>query len=225
MKPISNRFTKYQIRTYMKSLRKLYKALRRRRKSFPGGSVSKNPPPMQETWVQSLDWEDPLEEGMATHSRILAWRILMDRGAWQAIVRGVTEESDTTEWLSTAQHKKQLVAQKWWYSNIEKIQLDTLLEVTVIPLTHPLSLSLPHFGIKGFEVLLFGNILLNDALLHSIVFWKDLPRFTYKTILPPNYITGNVSTGAPWYSRGTGSRTPFPPRPRIPKSRMLKSLK
>ena len=32
----------------------------------------KNPPTMQETWVQFLDWEDPLEEGMATHSRILA---------------------------------------------------------------------------------------------------------------------------------------------------------
>ena len=41
----------------------------------------KNPPAMQETWVQSLGWEDPLEEGMATHSSILAWRILMDRGA------------------------------------------------------------------------------------------------------------------------------------------------
>ena len=35
----------------------------------------KNPPAMQETWVPSLDWEDPLEEGMATHSSILAWRI------------------------------------------------------------------------------------------------------------------------------------------------------
>ena len=35
----------------------------------------KNPPPMQETWVLFLDWEDPLEEGIATHSRILAWRI------------------------------------------------------------------------------------------------------------------------------------------------------
>ena len=34
-----------------------------------------NPPAMWETWVQSLGWEDPLEEGMATHSRILAWRI------------------------------------------------------------------------------------------------------------------------------------------------------
>ena len=35
----------------------------------------KNPPAMQESWVQSLGWEDPLERGMATHSSILAWRI------------------------------------------------------------------------------------------------------------------------------------------------------
>jgi len=37
--------------------------------------VVKNLPAMQETWVQSLGWEDPLEKGMATHSSILAWRI------------------------------------------------------------------------------------------------------------------------------------------------------
>ena len=35
----------------------------------------KNPPAVQETWVQSLGWEDPLEKGMATHSSVLAWRI------------------------------------------------------------------------------------------------------------------------------------------------------
>jgi len=35
----------------------------------------KNPPAMQETWVRSLGWEDPLEKGTATHSSILAWRI------------------------------------------------------------------------------------------------------------------------------------------------------
>ena len=46
---------------------------------------------MQETWVQSLGWEDPLEEGMATYSSILAWRSLMDRGAWQATDHGVTK--------------------------------------------------------------------------------------------------------------------------------------
>ena len=48
-----------------------------------------NLPAMRETWVQSLGWEDPLEEGMATNSSILAWRIPMDRGAWQAVVHGV----------------------------------------------------------------------------------------------------------------------------------------
>ena len=35
----------------------------------------KNPPAVQETWVRSLGWEDPLEKGKATHSSILAWRI------------------------------------------------------------------------------------------------------------------------------------------------------
>ena len=42
---------------------------------FPGGSVVKNPPAIQEAQVQSLGWEDPLERGMAIHSSILAWRI------------------------------------------------------------------------------------------------------------------------------------------------------
>ena len=51
----------------------------------------KNPPAMREAWVQSLGAEDPLEEGMATHSNILAWRIPMDRGAGQAIVHGVAK--------------------------------------------------------------------------------------------------------------------------------------
>ena len=48
----------------------------------------KNLPAMQETWIQSLYWEDALEEGMATHSVILAWRIPIDKGAWQATVHG-----------------------------------------------------------------------------------------------------------------------------------------
>ena len=51
----------------------------------------KNPPAVQETWVRSLGLEDPLVEGMATHSSILAWRIPMDRGAWWAIVHGVSK--------------------------------------------------------------------------------------------------------------------------------------
>ena len=51
----------------------------------------KNLPAMRETSVQSLGWEDPLEEGMAIHSSILAWRILTDRGAWWATVHGVAK--------------------------------------------------------------------------------------------------------------------------------------
>ena len=51
----------------------------------------KNLPAIRETWVWSLGWEDPLEESMATHSSILAWRTPMDRGAWQAAVRDVAK--------------------------------------------------------------------------------------------------------------------------------------
>ena len=46
---------------------------------------------MWETWVRSLGWEGSLEEGMETHYSILAWRIPMDREAWQATVRGVAQ--------------------------------------------------------------------------------------------------------------------------------------
>ena len=51
----------------------------------------KNLPAMQETWVRSLGWEDPLEEGIATHSSILAWRIPMEREAWWVTVHGITQ--------------------------------------------------------------------------------------------------------------------------------------
>ena len=47
---------------------------------------------IQETWVQSLGWEDPLEKEMATHSSILAWEIPGTGRAWQAAVHGVTKE-------------------------------------------------------------------------------------------------------------------------------------
>ena len=49
----------------------------------------KNLPAMQETWVPSLGWEDPLEDSMATHPSILAWRIPKDRGAWWAASMGL----------------------------------------------------------------------------------------------------------------------------------------
>ena len=62
----------------------------------------KNPPAMPETWVRSLGWEDALEEDMATHSSVLAWRFSMAREAWRATVYGVAE-SDMTERLTHTQ--------------------------------------------------------------------------------------------------------------------------
>ena len=65
-------------------------------KGFPGGSVVKNLPIMQETQVQSLGQEDPLEKEMATHSSILAWKI-----PWTEEPGGLQsmgfQESETTE--------------------------------------------------------------------------------------------------------------------------------
>ena len=49
----------------------------------------KNLPAVKETRVRSLGWEDSLEEGMATRSSILAWRIPLARGAWRDTVHGV----------------------------------------------------------------------------------------------------------------------------------------
>ena len=50
--------------------------------------------------VQSLGWEDPLEEGMETHTSVLAWRISMDRGAWMAAVHRVTKSQTRLMQLS-----------------------------------------------------------------------------------------------------------------------------
>ena len=57
----------------------------------PVAKMVKNPPAMQETWLRSLGWEDPLEKEMATHSSILAWRI-----PWTVWSIG-SQELDTTE--------------------------------------------------------------------------------------------------------------------------------
>ena len=64
--------------------------------AYTSGSVVKNPLAMQETWIQSLGQECPLEKEMATHSSNFAWDIPRTEGAWRATVHGVTKESGTT---------------------------------------------------------------------------------------------------------------------------------
>ena len=65
-------------------------------RGFPGDSVVKNLLAMQETQVQSLDQEEPLEKEMATHSSFLAWEIPRTREAWRATVHEVAKESDVS---------------------------------------------------------------------------------------------------------------------------------
>ena len=59
--------------------------------AFLVAQTVKNPPAMQEALVRSLNWEDPLNEGKATHFSIFAWRIPMDRAVWRATFHGVTK--------------------------------------------------------------------------------------------------------------------------------------
>ena len=95
----------------------------------------KKPPALRETWVQSLDWEDPLEEGMATHSRILAWRISMDRGAWQVIVHGVAKSQ--TRLSDLAQHTEH-----------QAVKLNLLPLLLRLPLIALLLSRLSHFSLN-----------------------------------------------------------------------------
>ena len=57
----------------------------------------KNPPAMRKTGVRPLGGEDPLEEGVATHSSIPTWRIPMDKGVWRAVVQGGHKKLDMTK--------------------------------------------------------------------------------------------------------------------------------
>ena len=73
--------------------------------AFPYGSAVKSLSVIQEMQVRSLGREDPLEEGMATHSSILAWRIPMGRGARQATIHGVAKSQTQLKPLSTPGHR------------------------------------------------------------------------------------------------------------------------
>ena len=59
--------------------------------AFLVAQTVKNLPAVRETRVQLLGSEDPLEEGMATHSSLFAWRIPTDRAAWRSTVHGAAE--------------------------------------------------------------------------------------------------------------------------------------
>ena len=126
---------------------------------------------MRETWVRSLGWEDPLEEGTATHSSILAWRIPMDKGAWQATVHGVTK---SRTWLrETWITVKKLLLPANHDGVITHLEPD-ILEHEVKRALESITMNKASGG-DGIPVELF-QILKNDAVkvLHSICrqIWK-----------------------------------------------------
>ena len=93
--------------------------------------IVKNPPAMQENWVWFLSWED-LEEDMATHSNILARRVPIDRGAWQATGHGVTKSWTwlTKHTIAHSTNMKSTVISNWippwnWNRN-DSLELKTM---------------------------------------------------------------------------------------------------
>ena len=93
---------------------------------FPGDSDGKkNPSAMQETWIRSLGWKDPLEEGMATHSSILAWRIPMDRGSWRAAVHGVTKGRTRLSDFMLSLIQEWIIKGNLWYIKLLSFNTDS----------------------------------------------------------------------------------------------------
>ena len=78
LKPVQRAFENLNINTYF--IKEYWASL--------VAQMVKNLSTMQETRVRSLNWEDPVEEGMAMHSSLLTWRILRDREAWWAAFMG-----------------------------------------------------------------------------------------------------------------------------------------
>ena len=109
-----------QIRTFLKNYFNgdIYGNL-----GFPGGSDGKESTCNVGDLGLIPGWEDHLEEGMATHSSIIAWRIPTDRGAWWAPVHGVTKSQ--TRQSDSAQHTYQvyspIIVNFGWYNTFHKV--------------------------------------------------------------------------------------------------------
>ena len=97
----------------------------------------KNPPAMQETWVQSLGWEDPLEEGMATHSSILIWRIpmifLLSKGLSRVFFNTIVQNHQFIRAQLSSQSNSHIHT---WLLEKPKLGLDTPLLAHLLDITN-----------------------------------------------------------------------------------------
>ena len=153
--------------------------------------VVKNLPAIQETWVLSLAWEDPLEEGMATHSSILAWRTPMDRGACQASPQRGRVRHDWTTKHSTAHVKIFRHAGIYTY------------DTPVCTCNNPLYMLL--------HILLFSlSGLYEESSKHYInsccVYWLHyypLSTQSFMKVLPPSHLSYLLGLASPGYNNRT----------------------
>ena len=92
----------FNVLSLLRTSHNLFNMLYKLERASQVAPVVKNPPAKQETQVRSLGWEDPLEEGMAPHSSILAWRIpwTVQCGPYWATVQWVTKSQTWLKWLS-----------------------------------------------------------------------------------------------------------------------------
>ena len=151
-------------------------------KGFPGGSVAKNLPEMQEpqeTQVQSLGWEDPLEEGMETHSSILAWRIPMDRGAWWAAVHSIAK-SQTQRSTHAYQGDTDYIHLSW---------PDTTAKLLALLCPYPCFpniVCLPNIWLSGGQEILGPYLALSQPLC---LIWGLESAWVHVTYVLPRWVT------------------------------------
>ena len=132
-----------------------------------------NLPALRETWVRSLSLEDALEEGIATHSSILAWRIPMDRGTWWATVHRVSKNQTGLKWFSMHNNEagpkgylcsineSLLKNELSWVDQLSRWHIHRMLILALKPnhaddrvheLTEPFTCFNEHMALKTFEL-------------------------------------------------------------------------
>ena len=147
----------------------------------------KNPPAMWEMRLRSLGWEDPLEEGIATHSSILNWRIPMDKGAWWATVHRVTSSGTWLKWLRTHTHwMNEYYTYIPWNSPGQNTEVGSLSLLQGIFPTKGLNSGLPHCRQILYQ--------LSHKRSLSILEWVAYP-FSSRSSQPRNWTSLSCITG------------------------------
>ena len=159
----------------------------------------KIPPAMQETWVWSLDWEDPLEEGMGTHSSVLAWRT--PRTEEPGRLWG-HKESDMTEWLSTAQHSLYVIHDLFSYILLEFSKVILLISHPIEVFESPRGFRL-YLNSWGYFHFLFFIQYECTFVKHSPYLCKNSISMGYSFFFHRTYNQDTLISVINWFSKSS----------------------